>query len=348
MEPTNQEFFNFEKIKEKIKFFWEQFSKLVISKKSQLERVLLFLLGAIVALFLFHAFYLSAPDNFPSRAVVSVKDGESLTEIADSLKKDGVIKSPFWFKNFVILLGGEKKVIAGDYFFEKSLSVWEVTKRVTRGVYSLKTLKVFIPEGSTIFDTASIIKKEIPNFDDIRFLKIARDKEGYLFPDTYFFMPNISPEEVVRIMGENFTGKIGSIQDEIKKSKRKTGDVIIMASILEKEARTSESRKVVAGILWKRLDSGMPLQVDASFGYINGVNVSELTPENLKINSPYNTYKYKGLPPTPICNPGLNAIEAALTPSKTKYYFYLSDSKGDMHYSADYAGHQKNIEIYLR
>ena len=121
-----------------------------------------------------------------------------------------------------------------------------------------------------------------------------------------------------------------------------------MASIIEKEARTMETRQIIAGILWKRLELGMPLQVDVSFKYINGKTTKNLTLADLKIDSPYNSYLYKGLPPTPISNPGLDAIKAAISPTKTDYLYFLSDRKGLMHYAKTYQQHLQNKELYLR
>jgi len=120
-----------------------------------------------------------------------------------------------------------------------------------------------------------------------------------------------------------------------------------MASILEGEALTTSDRKLVAGVLWRRLEIGMPLQVDATFSYVNGKTTFELTLDDLKIDSPYNTYKYKGLPPTPINNPGLNSINAALYPTKTKYLYFLSGNDGKMHYARTFEEHKRNRQLYL-
>jgi len=120
-----------------------------------------------------------------------------------------------------------------------------------------------------------------------------------------------------------------------------------MASIIEAEARTTESRRIISGILWKRISLGMPLQVDSTFVYINGKNTYELTSDDLKIDSPYNTYVYKGLPPTPIGNPGLDAILAALYPKTSKYLYFLSSKSGDMYYATTFEQHKRNKELYL-
>jgi len=148
-------------------------------------------------------------------------------------------------------------------------------------------------------------------------------------------------------MENNFNVKISEIQDKIEKSKKSLKDVIIMASILEKEGNSFESNKIIAGILWKRIEIGMPLQVDAVFPYIIGKNTYELTLEDLKVDSKYNTYLHKGLPPGPISNPGIYSILATLEPIKTDNLYYLSDKNGTMHYATNFEQHKKNKELYL-
>ena len=143
---------------------------------------------------------------------------------------------------------------------------------------------------------AEIFSKKISIFNSEKFLKLAVPVEGYLFPDTYFFLPNITPEQIIDAMKNNFIKKVGDIYSKIERSDKSLEEIIIMASILEEEARIFETKKIISGILWQRIKIGMPLQVDAVFPYIIGKNTYELTKEDLSIDSPYNTYKYKGLP----------------------------------------------------
>ena len=238
--------------------------------------------------------------------------------------------------------------MAGDYVFSQRTSVITVAKRVTHGDFGLTSQKISIPEGTSVSEIATIIKNQIPSFDDKAFVKLASEKEGYLFPDTYFFMANVKPTTVVSAMENNFNEKIKTIQNQIDSFKKPLKDVVIMASLLEEEARTTETRKVISGILWKRLSIGMPLQVDAVFPYIIGKNTYEVTTDDLQIDSPYNTYKYKGLPKGPITNPGLDAILDALTPTKTTYLYYLSDKKGAMHYASSFDQHVANKQKFLQ
>ena len=198
-----------------------------------------------------------------------------------------------------------------------------------------------IPEGSTISDIAKILKDRLPLFDTERFLAQAADLEGYLFPDTYFFLPTATPEQVIADMRGTFDKKTEIIRGDVKDLGRALPDVVTMASILEKEAYTFEDKRLIAGILWKRMREGMPLQVDATFLYINGKNTFELTLDDLAIDSPYNTYRHKGLPPGPIANPGLDSLVAAATPEESPYFFYLSDKKGNLYYSEDFEQHKE-------
>jgi len=175
----------------------------------------------------------------------------------------------------------------------------------------------------------------------------AIKKEGYLFPDTYIFPAGATEEDVIKEMEENFAKRILPLQTQIRDFKRPLKDVLIMASLVEGEVRTTETRRQVSGILWKRLQLGMPLQVDAVFPYIIGKNTFEVTTDDLKIDSPYNTYLYVGLPPGPINNPGLDAITAAITPTPSNFLYYLTDLAGQIHYAATHAEHLINRAKYL-
>lgn len=198
-------------------------------------------------------------------------------------------------------------------------------------------IRITIPEGYAVKDIAERFKN-FRNFNGEKFLELSESKEGYLFPDTYFFTSKETPEEIIEKMENNFKVKAGDVQK----------DILIMASIIEKEARKPEDRRIISGILWKRIKEGMPLQVDAVFDYLLDKASHEITQADLKMDSPYNTYKHKGLPPTPICNPGLDAINAALNPVDSKYWYYLSDRNGTTHYAATFEQHKQNKFKFLR
>ncbi len=299
--------------------------------------------ATVAVLFVMVSIAAFVPRQFPVGTTVKVAKNTSLSQVADMLAEKNVISSPFLFKVAVKL--GQGTINAGSYAFGKPQNLWTVAKRLVRGEQGLEKIKVTFPEGSTNSDIAWILLKNIPDFNAPYFIKITQGYEGYLFPDTYFFYPNTSATEAFTELRENFDKKFETLSMDIKLSTRKAVDIVIMASMLEREATNTEDRGIISGILWKRFDEGMPLQVDATLVYLTGD--SEVTIDHTKIDSPYNTYKNKGLPIAPISNPGINALRAAAQPVKTPYYYYLSDAKGKMHYATTFAGHQVNREKYL-
>lgn len=286
------------------------------------------------------------PADFPIGQVVSIEAGESLQSITNYLYENHIIKSKVTFQTHVIIQGGEKKMKAGDYLLDSREGPADLAYRFVHGEYHLTVTKITIPEGWNTFQMADYFGKTLINFDQKTFLKLAKSKEGYMFPDTYFVSPGIKPDRLIDLMQKNFEVKKDMVQG-IATTTLSLKDVIIMASILEEEARTTDSRRIIAGILWKRLSLGMPLQVDSTFSYINGKNTYELTLDDLAIDSPYNTYIYKGLPPGPIGNPGADAIFAAIHPIATKYLYFLSSKSGKMYYATTFEQHKRNKELYL-
>lgn len=300
---------------------------------------------------LFYLLFWTAPSNFPAGSLYDLKYGETLSSVSSKFKNIGIIKSEFWFKTFVYAFSfGDDKVVAGDYLLNKKQNVLTLAWRVSHGKLDIEPVRIVIYEGINSYEIADVLANNFPSFDRKVFIdKVQKEKlEGYLFPDTYFFVPDTKEEEIIKIMKDNFDQKILELSSDIKKFGKSESDVIKMASIVEEEARTQESREIVAGILWKRLSIGMALQVDASFKYINGKTTATLTTEDLKISSPYNSYTNRGLPPTPISNPGLGAIKATITPKKTPYLYFLTDNEGNMHYAATFEEHVSNKLKYLR
>jgi UPF0755 protein len=310
-------------------------------------RVRLAIAAAIILWVLFYISVYQAPHSFVAGKVVRVSEGATLLEISEQLKKEDVIRSPLWFRMFVIVLGGEKGIIAGDYYFRRQQGLGGVAAKLVTGSFGIEPYRVTIPEGSSVKDIAALMEEKSLFFSGSEFIRIASAKEGYLFPDTYFFLPSVDEEQVAIVLESTFWQQLDKVRDEIREFGRSTHEVITMASILEREANTMETRRVIAGILWKRLDEGIPLQVDAVFDYINGKNTFDLTLEDLEINSPYNTYRNQGLPPGPIANPGLDAIYAAITPIESEYYFFLADRSGNVHYSRTFEEHKQKKARYL-
>lgn len=214
----------------------------------------------------------------------------------------------------------------------------EFAERRQRELASSREVAVTIPEGFSVRQIGETFEK-LGIFSKEDFVKTAQNEEGYLFPDTYRFYKTAKPEDIVKRMKDNFSKKVAP---DVSR------DVIILASLLEEEVKSTEDRKVVAGILLKRLKLGMGLNVDAALTYVLGKASNELTAEDLKYDSLYNTYKYRGLPPGPISNPGLDAISAALNPAPSPYFYYLTDKEGKTHYAATLEEHALNKRKYLR
>lgn len=305
---------------------------------------------AICSIILFFMFVIASipPKNFPNGQIdVHISDNSSLSIISDGLANKNIIKSPFLFKIGVVIFGGQKGLFAGDYRFTKPQNSLIVAYRMVKGHQGLPKVKITIPEGTNSYDMAYLYLTKFPNFNAPKFLALALQNEGYLFPDTYYFLSNVKPEEVIKTMRNNFNAKTLSIKSYIESSDKILDEIIIMASIVEEEAKSSEDRRMVAGILWKRLKEGIPLQVDPPFYYITG-KTNGVTYDDLKIDSPYNTYRNKGLPKGPISNPGLDAILATLKPIESTHYFYLTGRDGEMKYADTFDGHIRNKNVYLK
>lgn len=307
-------------------------------------------LAIIVVVLILYIFAWSAPVNFPKDTIYDLKSGQTLSVLSDNFVKLNVVKSGFWFKSFAYVFSfGNSKIIEGNYALNNKQDLITLAWRVSHGQLDIVPVKITIPEGLSSFEIANILSNKFPSFNKNTFLNLVESQklEGYLFPDTYFFMPDTTEAQMIKLMNDNFDIKTKTISTEIKNFGKSESDVIKMSSILEGEARTLESREIIAGILWKRISMRMPLQVDSSFKYINGKTSANLTSLDLQIDSPYNSYTNIGLPPTPISNPGLGAIEAAINPIKTPYLYFLTDKDGNMHYAVTFEEHVANKLKYL-
>ncbi len=288
------------------------------------------------------------PAGFPAGAIISIPKNSSLSGIADELAAQGIIKSAFMYKAYVVLARSDHRIQAGEYLFDAPQSALRVAYRTAYGIEGLSKIKVTVPEGSDSRDITRIMSANISGFASTTFLSLAKADEGYLFPDTYFFYMDTTPQQAIDEMRADFDERIAGIAapiDAFIASSSMTSssiggqrtstisrtdiisraDIITMASIVEKEATSTADRRVIAGILWKRLAAGIPLEVDPA-------------PD---------TYRRVGLPPTPIDDPGLDAIIDTVTPTATPYWFYISDKDGVMHYAATLDGHNANIAKYL-
>ena len=302
--------------------------------------------------------------------VLMINKGETVSQIADNLRQKNLIRSPFYFK--YVIWRDQLKIKAGEYLISSRLSAREVIKLLTAGEAISQEKSIRIIEGWNLKDIGAYLEKNQVvtakgftvlagailadwkfNFTKPEFLNDAprqADLEGYLFPDTYRIFKDTAAEEIIGKMLANFDKKLTpEMKMEIKRQKKTIYEIIIMASIIEKEVRSLEDMKIVSGIFWNRIKNGMPLQSDAGLSYILDDKIGGHTLEQTKIDSPYNTYKYRGLPPGPIANPGLNAIIAAIYPEATNYTYFLSDpATGKTIYGKTLKEHNINRFKYLK
>ncbi len=321
--------------------------KPLLLKKRFYNRYSLTIFFIVICIVLWWATSIAPPSTFPSSTLFKIEEGDTLHDISAHLKESSLIKSVTTFEIFAMLFGSDKHIAQGDYYFEKPASAISLAYQIASENRRIEPIKITLPEGQTRIEMADSIGKKLPNFDREEFLLQTKDAEGYLFPDTYFFFPSVSEAEIVVRLRETFDEKILAFKDDITTSGYTQEEVIIMASILEKEASGASDRAIVAGILWKRLAAQMPLQVDATVKYAQELAGNFGSSINTTFPSPYNTYMHKGLPPGPIGNPGTAALHDALHPQASLYFFYLHDKNGMIHYAKTFDEHKKNTILYL-
>lgn len=288
------------------------------------------------------------PRDFPLNESVVIPRGLSASEIANVLDEYKVVRSSSLLYIALQLRHDPSTVQAGTFIFDRPLSVLEVASRITESGATSNLATVTLPEGFTIKEFADIASRSLPDFNAEEFLTQNATLEGYLFPDTYYVPADFTADEFARLLQDTFVEKTLALQSSMEAHPLGPDGVINMASLLEREANTEESMKMVSGILQNRLAEGMRLQTDASLEYVLGRPLGTLTAEDLEIDSPYNTYRYDGLPPTPIGNPGLTSIMAVLEPITNDYFYYLTDEDGVFHYAETFDEHKQNIAKYLK
>lgn len=323
----------------------------VDEKKWRLRPVSFVVAGMLLLVFVLigASFYRTTlpPRDFVPDTLIRVPSGYSLADIALLLEESKVIRSHTLFGLVVSWSEQEKNLRAGDYLFSEPQSVFGVAGRFISGDHGIAVARIMFPEGVTVVQMADIVARELPEVNKDAFVEAALPYEGYLFPDTYFFYTTATSGPVIAALRENFELKTGELKIRAEEEGAKWVDVVNLASIVEGEAATAEDRRIIAGILLHRIAIGMRLQVDAPFVYTLGKGSLELLQSDLESDSLYNTYRHEGLPPTPIGNPGLDAIQAVLEPTKTEYLYYLSESDGTMHYAKTFDEHKKNKLKYL-
>jgi len=319
--------------------------------KRLLAPFFILILGTVFAFLWFKEGSLPVEKDNHSPVIFVISPGSSVNQIARNLEKEKLIRSPLVFYLLVKTHGLEKKIQYGDFRLSPSMNALEIAKELTHGTLDAW---VTIIEGLRVEEIASIVAKEL-SIPETIFINKAKAKEGYLFPDTYLVPKGASCEQIITILENNFKAKVGKTARQAILSQGLTfSEGIILASLLEREAQNFEDKRMIAGILLNRLNIDMALQVDATVQYALGYSSKEqtwwpknLTSANLKVDSPYNTYLYPGLPPSPIANPGLESILAVGSLKPNKYFYYLTDKNGVMHYAVSLKEHNQNIDKYL-
>lgn len=308
-----------------------------LARKIVLAVVAVFLLAVAFVCF---EVYVPLSSNSHQTVIFSVRKGWSDEQIADNLQKAGIIRSAYFFKFYAILTLRHPQLKAGEYALSPSMSIYQISNKMASG--NVIRDKVVILEGWDTQDIGEYLeskgvckqdgfvllaKKDYSlEFDFLSDKPKSASLEGYLFPDTYEISQKTTCEDILSAVLSNFGKKLTPwLREEIKSQGKSIFDIITMASLIEKEVITFEDKEIVSGILWKRLAISMPLQVDATIVYITGR--ASISASDKKVDSPYNTYKYYGLPAGPIANPGIDSIKAAIYPKQTEYWYYLTDGK---------------------
>lgn len=294
------------------------------------KRSRLVLIGFFALIFISALWFVAAlgPVSAPvaNKVFFEVKKGEGFREVADNLESAGLLKSDLAAKAYLLFSGAAFNLQTGTYLLNSSMNAPEITKIFRTGA---QEIKVVIPEGFSIYEIDSELAENyiIKPGELVSWMRAQSfPVEGRLFPDTYDFFLNSKPGDIAYKLFANFDAKAAPI---LPKDPAQAKKIIIIASILEKEVPDYKDRQIVAGIILKRLAAKMAIQIDATVCYAKRMagdpTCYPLIPNDLKTDSPYNTYVYRGLPPGPIGNPGVSAIQAAMTPVQSAYLYYLSD-----------------------
>ncbi len=303
-----------------------------------------------------------------------IEPGDSAALIGRRLLATGAIASASRFELLALLLGWEQRLAPGEYTFEPNLPTVEILRRIHSGETS--PLRVVLPEGlrveqvterladagiadpDRLTEALAAASAGLPaglggRSEELAALRPAgASLEGYLFPSTYAFPLDAAPDEIVRLMLRRLDEAVSdSLQAQIAASGRSLHEILTIASIIEREAYRDDERALISAVIWNRLAAGMPLQMNSTVQYAvgraGGWWKAELSDADLSVDSPYNSYRYDGLPPTPICSPGLASIEAAASPADAPYRFFVAKGDGSHAFAVTFAEHQVNVERYL-
>lgn len=282
--------------------------------------------------------------NNKATTMFVIPKGSGIRAIANDLKEQGLIKDDVVFFLYVRKNGIDQKIQAGDFRLSPSMPSQQIAKALTMGSVDLW---VTVPEGKRAEEVAAILKEAMPTYDESWEEKL-KEREGYLFPDTYLIPRNATIDQIISLMTNTFETRFAEVTNNTELSKE---ELVILASMIEREARKDEDRSMVSSVMHNRLKRGMPLDIDATVQYAIGTPekwwpVLQDAARNIAPDSPYNTYTNDGLPPGPIANPGIAVMQAAGNPADTDYLFYITDKNGINRYGRTNAEHNENIRRY--
>ncbi len=312
----------------------------------------------------------AVPSPAPAEPVtVTVEAGQGPEEIGKALEAAGALESAVQFRILVSLLGYEGMLQAGDYEFDPGTPALQVVYRMRRGIISSRFVTVvegwrleqaadaLAEQGVPRQDFLDAARAEGYRFDFLADVPLDESLEGYLFPATYYLRRSDTPRDVVRRMLQAFDGNVSQdLRQEADDAGLSLHEVVTLASIIEREAQVPEERPIMAQVFLKRLRLGIALEADPTVQYALSADPgsvrqfgywkAELTREDLEVDSPYNTYRYGGLPPGPIACPGLDAIAAVVRPAETNYLYFVAKPDGSHAFAETFQEHQENIEKY--
>lgn len=292
----------------------------------------------------------------PDPVIIEIEEGWSDERIVKELKSSKLIRNAVFSRLYLLLINQSDHLKAGTYEFEGNVSALEVFSTLISGRGAFREKTITFIEGWSIEDMADYLEREniVPRasflsaasrqyqFPAVSMLSSERTLEGYLFPDTYRVFHDTTAEDLVVKMLENFEIKVSEeMRGALTRQGRTLDEAIILASILEREVKTPQDKERAGGVLINRLEAGIPLQADSTVNYVTGKRVTRASSEDIKIDSPYNTYKYRGLPPGPISNPGLAAIKAAVYPEEHAFYYFLTTPSGEAVFSKTLDEHNR-------
>jgi len=345
-------------------------------KKIQFVSILAAVFLAIITATLIQFYLPSSSDSHKKEFLV--KKGQGAFEIANNLQRERFVKNKSLFLLYLVFSRSQKKLKAGDYLLSPSMTISQIAKQLIEGSQTI--VRITIPEGWNLDDISNYLAKKklcqkdeffsivgAPRIDYNKTNTALRPKdfssrfaflknkpknvslEGYLFPDTYFVSKSSNCQQLIELFLKNFSKKLTPrLRRDISSQHKTIFEIVTMASLLEKEAKTDNDKEIISGILWKRLEYGIPLQVDATISYLTNKKSAKISLKETKINSPYNTYQHLGLPLGPICNPGIKSILAAIYPKKSNFWYYLSTPEGKTIFSKTLREHNVAKQKYLK